>query len=221
MTSVTITGSGTPHLSATRAGPGVLVQTGDVALQFDAGRSTVQRLAACGILPSDLDAVFVTHHHSDHLTAMRDLVLTRWTATGQSDPPLPTLRPRVRPWRFYSGCSTHGTRTSPYAANTRHGTRRVTKCCRSRWATGATSCDVVVYEAMRFEFGRQLPPEWHFMMDHHADTTLIGAQMAALGVPTLILTHLIPAPGADEERRRYVDDVLLGDSPARWSSPTT
>src|SRR5687768_7745139 len=82
MTSVTITGSGTPVPSATRAGPGVLVRTGDLSLQFDAGRSTVQRLAACGVRPDDLDAVFITHHHSDHLTGMQDLVLTRWTAPG-------------------------------------------------------------------------------------------------------------------------------------------
>ena len=39
-TTVTITGSGTPIPSADRAGPGVLVEVGGVALQFDAGRNT-------------------------------------------------------------------------------------------------------------------------------------------------------------------------------------
>ena len=61
-TSVTITGSGTPIPSPDRAGPGVLVQCGDVNLQFDAGRSTLMRLAAMGVWPGQLNGVFVTHH---------------------------------------------------------------------------------------------------------------------------------------------------------------
>ncbi|MDE0188575.1 MAG: MBL fold metallo-hydrolase, partial [bacterium] len=66
MTSVTITGTGMPVPSPYRAGPGVLVQSHGVALQVDAGRATTMRLAALGVSPVDLDAVFVTHHHSDH-----------------------------------------------------------------------------------------------------------------------------------------------------------
>ncbi len=77
-TTVVITGTGCPVPSADRAGPGVLVTVGDLALQFDVGRSTVQRLAAAGLWPTDLDAVFLTHHHSDHVVGLADLVLTRW-----------------------------------------------------------------------------------------------------------------------------------------------
>ncbi len=63
-------------------------------MQFDAGRSTVQRLAQCGIWPSALSAVFVTHHHSDHLTGLQDIVLTRWVIDrNQSVPPLPIVAP--------------------------------------------------------------------------------------------------------------------------------
>lgn len=77
-TSVTITGSGMPVPSADRAGPGVLVRSDGVALQFDAGRATTLRLAALGLSPADLDAVFVTHHHSDHVSGLEDLVMSRW-----------------------------------------------------------------------------------------------------------------------------------------------
>jgi len=77
-TTVTITGTGCPIPSAHRSGPGVLIQTNDVALQFDAGRGTTQRLASSELWPTDLDAFFVTHHHSDHLVGLADLLLTRW-----------------------------------------------------------------------------------------------------------------------------------------------
>ncbi len=65
-TTVVITGTGCPVPSADRAGPGVLVTVGDLALQFDVGRSTVQRLAGAGLWPTDLDAVFLTHHKFWH-----------------------------------------------------------------------------------------------------------------------------------------------------------
>ena len=78
-TSVTITGTGCPIPDASRAGPGALVRSGDLTLQFDAGRSTVQRLAGADVWVPDLTAVFVTHHHSDHLTGLADVVLTHWT----------------------------------------------------------------------------------------------------------------------------------------------
>ena len=77
-TKVTITGTGHPVPSVRRAGPGVLVEAEGLALQFDAGRQTLQRLIAAGVTTRDLDAVFVTHHHSDHLTGLPDLVMTRW-----------------------------------------------------------------------------------------------------------------------------------------------
>ena len=78
VTTVTITGTGTPIQTADRAGPGVLISSGDVKLQFDAGRGTVMRLAAAGSNLLDLDAVFVTHHHSDHIVGIPDLLMTRW-----------------------------------------------------------------------------------------------------------------------------------------------
>jgi ribonuclease Z len=93
-TEVIITGTGNPAPSATRAGPGVLVRCGDITMQFDAGRSTVQRLAGAGLHIPELTAFFATHHHSDHLTALQDLVLSRWVMdrTDQS-PALPIVVP--------------------------------------------------------------------------------------------------------------------------------
>jgi ribonuclease Z len=83
-TTVTITGTGIPPVEAGRAGPGVLVRYRDeaagtdMALQFDAGRGTAMRIAEAGLHPAELDAVFITHHHSDHLTGLADLLFTAW-----------------------------------------------------------------------------------------------------------------------------------------------
>jgi len=91
---ITITGTGCPIPDALRAGPGVLVQFGELAMQFDVGRSTVQRLAGAGLWPGELDAVFLTHHHSDHMVGLPDLVLTRWVIDrARSATPLPVIAP--------------------------------------------------------------------------------------------------------------------------------
>lgn len=101
VTSVTITGSGNPGPSAERAGPGVLVRCEGLCLQFDAGRATVMRLAALGVRPSDLDVVFITHHHSDHLTGLADVVLTRWILDGGGEAgPLRVVAPAGPSARF-------------------------------------------------------------------------------------------------------------------------
>lgn len=81
-----------------------------------------------------------------------------------------------------------------------------TRVC-DEMATLSAGADVVVYEAMRFSFYDDLPPHRHYVMDYHADTKLIGAQAAELGIPKLVLTHLIPAPTNDAERQLYIDEV--------------
>jgi ribonuclease Z len=56
----------------------VLLRHGDTAIQFDAGRGTVLRLSEAGVGAHELDALFVTHVHSDHVIDLADVVMTRW-----------------------------------------------------------------------------------------------------------------------------------------------
>lgn len=88
---VVLTGTGTPYAVPGRAGPGTLVRCGDVHLQFDTGRGTVLRLAEARSGPRRLAAVFLTHHHSDHVIDLDDVVMTRWVA--RNDVPLPIVTP--------------------------------------------------------------------------------------------------------------------------------
>jgi ribonuclease Z len=83
---VTLTGtqSGPPVFNGL-AGAGTLVRYGDdsnecgaLKLQFDAGRGTILRLSQVGVLPSQLNAMFFTHMHSDHTEGFAELVQLRW-----------------------------------------------------------------------------------------------------------------------------------------------
>ena len=77
-TEVILTGTGVPHPRPARAGAGALIRHGDVALQFDAGRSTVMRLMEAGTPPHALTALFLTHIHSDHVVGLPDVAMSRW-----------------------------------------------------------------------------------------------------------------------------------------------
>lgn len=100
-TTVTLTGTGVPHPSPGRAGAGVLVRCDEVALQFDAGRATVLRLAEAGIEPYQIDAVFLTHVHSDHVIDLADVALTRWIqGTLHPAGPLVVVAPDGEPAAF-------------------------------------------------------------------------------------------------------------------------
>ncbi|MDH3429926.1 MAG: MBL fold metallo-hydrolase, partial [Gammaproteobacteria bacterium] len=87
---VTLTGTqGGPPAVNGLAGSGTLVQYGasgnncsDVLLQFDAGRGTTERLSQLGYSPNKVDAVFLTHVHSDHTEGLAGLLQLRWHFLG-------------------------------------------------------------------------------------------------------------------------------------------
>lgn len=233
-------------------------------MQFDAGRATVSRLAAADVWLPDLGAVFITHHHSDHLTGLTDVVMSYWIMDRQdSSRPLPVIAPAgpsstyvstlldgweddievraahtgraSRPavdvqsfdipdhptevWRQGDVVVSAGqVRHEPcpnsvgYRIDTPDGSVAITGDTRvcDEVAELAHGVDVLVYEAMRFSFFEDLPAHRQFVTDYHADTRLIGAQAAALQIPLLVLTHLIPAPESHEDRQLFIDEVRSG-----------
>lgn len=79
---VTLLGTGTPAPNPNRFSQSILVQTADQNLLFDLGRGVTIRLNQLGIPFRDIDASFITHMHSDHLTGLADLWMTGWVPTG-------------------------------------------------------------------------------------------------------------------------------------------
>jgi ribonuclease Z len=74
---VTLLGTGGPEPTPTRFGPATLVQAGGLILLFDAGRGVTMRLYQLGMSSGKgIDAVFLTHYHSDHVAGLPDLWMT-------------------------------------------------------------------------------------------------------------------------------------------------
>lgn len=87
---ITLLGTGSPMPSPDRAGPATLISTGNAPTDehylVDAGRGVLMRLAALGLGAPHLDAVLITHLHSDHITDLNDVITTRWVMTFEPTP---------------------------------------------------------------------------------------------------------------------------------------
>jgi len=80
---ITLLGTGNPIPDPNRAGPATLVAGAGTTLLVDCGRGAVMRLAGAGVMPPMLDAVLITHLHSDHLTDLNDVITSHWVLSMQ------------------------------------------------------------------------------------------------------------------------------------------
>lgn len=83
---VTLTGTkGGPNVFKGLAGAGTLVTYGDsdsddapLRLQFDVGRSTSLRLSEIDVTVDQIQAIFITHTHNDHVDGLATFMQLRW-----------------------------------------------------------------------------------------------------------------------------------------------
>ena len=90
---VTLLGTGCPTAVMNRFGPSTLVEAGGQKFVVDAGRGALQRLTQLGVRWQDVQGVFLTHLHSDHVVGFPDLWLTGWLLAPGRNVPLPVWGP--------------------------------------------------------------------------------------------------------------------------------
>ncbi len=115
---VTLLGTGSPQPLPNRFGPATLVQAGGLTLLFDAGRGVTVRLNQLGVSSGKgINAIFLTHYHSDHVAGLPDLWMT-----GYMFGPFGS---RSKPMRLWGPSE---------AANTQSGAEKVAKGLREAFA---------------------------------------------------------------------------------------
>lgn len=83
---VITTGTGAPLPDPNRVGPQAVVVAGDQMLVFDTGPGSTRQLALTGLNISSVNALFLTHYHSDHISDLGEFMLQHWTGTGAVEP---------------------------------------------------------------------------------------------------------------------------------------
>ena len=81
MIEVTLLGTGSPIPDPNRGGPATLVRAGGTTLLVDCGRGVMLRLSAVMVGAGQLDALLLTHLHSDHITDLGDVITSRWVTS--------------------------------------------------------------------------------------------------------------------------------------------
>lgn len=85
---LTVLGSGTAVPVADRFPAGYLIEHGDRKVMVDCGPGTLRRLAQAGVTPAQLDAVFLTHYHTDHCADIAALLFALRSPHLSNRPPL-------------------------------------------------------------------------------------------------------------------------------------
>ena len=71
---LTILGSGTYQPELERHGSAYLIETDNSKICFDFGRGAIEQLLKVGVHVNQIDAVFITHWHSDHISDLMPLL---------------------------------------------------------------------------------------------------------------------------------------------------
>ena len=96
---VTILGSGTAVPSLERNSSGALIQEGGANTLIDFGYGTLKQLLCLGITYRDIDRIFFTHNHPDHMCDLIPflIILMAWETVSASMAPFATsfLKPSL------------------------------------------------------------------------------------------------------------------------------
>ncbi len=83
---VGLCGAGSPFPDEQRSGPCTLVLAGQRLFVFDAGSGAARHIGRMGFSLGRVEAVFLTHFHSDHIDGLGELMLQRWVSESNAAP---------------------------------------------------------------------------------------------------------------------------------------
>jgi ribonuclease Z len=83
---VALCGAGSPLPDPQRSGPCTAIIAGQQLFIVDSGSGSSRVLSRMRIPQGRIDAVFLTHFHSDHIDGLGELMLQRWANGGRREP---------------------------------------------------------------------------------------------------------------------------------------
>ena len=86
---LTLLGTGCPKVDFKRFGPSNLISTNKTKILVDCGSGITQRLDQIKVSTADIDALLLTHLHSDHVVDLYQLIISSWHSY------------RIKPWILY------------------------------------------------------------------------------------------------------------------------
>jgi len=206
---VTLLGTGSPDLSIERFGPSTLVEAGDLRLLFDVGRGATIRLNQTGVPLRDIDAVFLTHLHSDHVNGISDLWLTGWLP--------PAFGRRTTAFRIYGPTGTQEMMSHLEQAHQADIRIRVADERLSASGIAIDAADVtegIVYERERVrvtafdvDHGDLIKPALGYRIDFRGRSVVLSGDTR---VSTNLVSHASGANVVIHEVMAIDDDLLAG-----------
>ena len=91
---LTLLGTGCPKVDFERFGPSNIISTNKSNILVDCGSGVTQRLDQAKISLKNIDALFLTHLHSDHVIDLYQLIISSWHSY------------RTKPWKIYGPIGT-------------------------------------------------------------------------------------------------------------------
>jgi ribonuclease Z len=194
---VTLLGTGVPTPSAERYQAATLVEAGDKKLLIDAGRGVSVRLWQLGIPLRDIDAVFLTHFHSDHINGLADLWATGWLPTqyGRREHPLAVWGP-VGTSKVTAGIEQSYSQDVDIRVADEHLPRQAAAFSVTEFSTGGVVYEQAGVKVTAFEVnhGELIKPAYGYRVDYGGHSVLISGDTkyderviaAAKGVDVLI-----------------------------------
>jgi len=82
-------GTGCPSVNYKRFGPANLVSTNKTKILIDCGSGVTQRLDQAKVSLAEIDAIFLTHLHSDHVIDLYQIIISSWHSY------------RIKSWKVY------------------------------------------------------------------------------------------------------------------------